>query len=317
MSAGSLTSEVAHGARRARGALRAAAGALRRAARGLALASLVLVVASACQQPVKGPPAAQAGAESAEAAPRDPLAPRPGQVDAADAPSADGPPPLIVASDIDNPPFAQIGEDGQPTGREPAMLALLAQALGRPLEFRRVPFDTILSSVRAGFVHVGCATMGVTPERAELVAFSQPYFETTLEVVVREGEGEPRGRDDLAGLRVAAGAGTTSERAARAKLPDAVLVLENKGALGAAERLLTGEVDGIVMDGPNAVALVHESRGTLTTLELPLASERYAMCVRKDDAALLAQLDEALDELRRSGELQRLDVQYGLAPTSR
>jgi len=52
----------------------------------------------------------------------------------------------------------------------------------------------------------------------------------------------------------------------------------------------------------------------LATLEL---TRTRRVAVRQDDAALLARLDEALDDLRRRGELRRLEGQYGLAPASR
>jgi len=220
--------------------------------------------------------------------------------------------PLIVASDLDNMPFAGLDEQGRPIGRDVEMMVAIGEAIGRPVRWHRADFETLLPSAQAGFPDVVCATLGITPERAEKVAFTRPYFETVITVVVRSGEGEPRGWDDLDHLRVAAGKGTTAERAVAAKLPKAQLVTESKAGLAAAERLLLGEVDGIAMDGPAADALVARSGGALTTLHTPLATERYALALPRDRTELLQLIDATLERFERDGLLQRWDGKWGL-----
>ena len=233
---------------------------------------------------------------------------------AAPGPGADDLPPLVVASDLDNMPFAGLDTDGTPEGRDVAMMEALAERIGRSITWRQIPFETLLPSAQAGLVDVVCATVGITPERAALVDFGEPYFETVIDVVVRTGPGEPRRWADLDGRPVAAGVGTTSERAVRRVLPRALGRFENKAGLSAAERLLVGEVDGVAMDGPAAAALVAASAGSLTTLDTPLAAERYALVFPSDRDALRRALDGALADMRRMGELARLDSTWGTSP---
>lgn len=220
--------------------------------------------------------------------------------------------PLLVASDLDNMPFAGIDENGMPTGRDVEMMEALAARIGRTVVWKRIPFDTLLPSVQAGLVDVVCATVGVTPERAERVAFGEPYFETIIALVVRSGPNEPRRWADLDGRPVAAGQGTTSERAVRRTLPRALGIYENKTGLAPAERLLMGEVDGVAMDGPAADKLVSAASGTLTVLESPLAIERYALVLPPDRGGLRDELDVALAALRREAWLDALDERWGL-----
>lgn len=263
----------------------------------------LLLALAACAGPTGQAPAGDAGAGTGA------LAAAP--LDATPPPPADA--PLVVASDLDNMPFAGVDAQGRPVGRDVEMMEALAQGLGRRLTWKRIPFETLLPSAQAGLVDVVCATVGITPERAERVAFGEPYFDTTIEVVVRAGPGEPRRWADLDGLRVAAGLGTTSARAVERVLPQAVPVLENKQGLSAAERLLMGEVDGVAMDGPNAAALVAESNGTLALLETHLAAERYALVFPPGHDALREAFDQALATLMRDGSLARLDQRWGLA----
>jgi len=225
---------------------------------------------------------------------------------------ADAPRELVVGSDLDNRPFAWVDAGGRPRGRDVEMMERLASALGRGLVWRRMPFDALLDAAEAGRVDLVCATLGITPERAERVRFTRPYFETAQRVVVRAGPGEPRSLDELAGRRVAASAGTTSERALRTALPRAESVLGGGKELPARERLAHGEVDAVVLDGPNAEALVAGSGGELALLEEPVARERYALALPRTGAELAARLDRALTELERAGELAELDRRFGL-----
>ncbi|GJM22422.1 MAG: hypothetical protein DHS20C15_23370 [Planctomycetota bacterium] len=225
----------------------------------------------------------------------------------------DGVAPLVVTSDLDNLPFAGVDENGKPIGRDVEMMEALAAALGRPVEWKRSPFETLLPAAHGGFVDVVCATLGITPERKQKVAFTRPYFKTVIHVVVRAGEGEARGWSDLYGRPVAASIDTTSERAVRQILPGATLVLENKEALGAAERLLLGEVDGVAMDGPAAEKVVRESGGALTLIEPPLTSEHYALALPKDRVQLLAELNALLARFEANGQLDAWNRRWGLA----
>lgn len=228
-------------------------------------------------------------------------------------PPAPGPPaPLVVISDLDNAPFAAVDETGRPAGRDVEMMDLIAGVLGRPLEWRRIPFAELLPAIEAGAADVACATLGITSERAERVEFSRPYFTTTIAVVVRTGPNEPRELADLAGRRIAAGLGTTSELAARERLPEAMLEDEEPSGAGTAQRLVSRAIDAVVLDGPAADAMVAASGGRLARLAEPLAEERYALVVAQGRTRLLAELDAALELLERTGRLRALDRSYEL-----
>jgi polar amino acid transport system substrate-binding protein len=223
--------------------------------------------------------------------------------------------PVVVASDLDNAPFAYVGDDGRPAGRDVEMMERLAAQAGLALSWRRLPFEELLPAAEADEVDVVCATLGRTPERAERVLFTRTYFATAIAVVVRRGPGEPASLAELDGLRVAGAAGTTSERAVRARLPRAAGVFENKGGLDAGARLAAREIDAAAMDAPAAEALAARSGGALRVLPEPLAGEDYALALPKGRAALRDRLDAAL--LALAAEWPRLDARHGLAPAAR
>ncbi len=221
-------------------------------------------------------------------------------------------PKLIVASDLDNLPFAGVAADGTPIGRDVEMMQLLCERAGYQLVWSRMPFDQLLPKVIAGRVDVVCATLGITAERAERVLFSRSYFDTAIAVVVRAGANEPKTLAELAGKRVTGGVGTTSERAIRNRLQHAHGVFENKENVSALYRLLRREIDGAVMDGPAADKLVQASSGKLHRIAEPLERERSALAFPKSQSQVAASLGRALEELRVSGVLRDLDRRHGL-----
>ena len=219
---------------------------------------------------------------------------------------------IVVVSDLDNMPFAGIDEFGLPVGRDVEMMQMLAGMLGRPLEWHLRPFDELLPLIEAGAADVACATLGITEARREHVEFSRPYFVTTLAVVVRAGEHEPKSLAELSGKKVSAGAGTTSELAVREMLAFATPVFENKSGAPTRERLLSGEIDAAVMDGPAADALVSQAPGFLMKLQEDLGSELYALAIPKGRPEFVAELNAALKRLVATGSMESLDLSYQL-----
>jgi polar amino acid transport system substrate-binding protein len=220
--------------------------------------------------------------------------------------------PLVVGSDLDNPPFAYLDAEGRPAGRDVEMTVELARHLGRELVWERLPFEQLLDAVAAGQVDAVVATLGRTPERATRVAFTQPYYATSIVALVRRGDGEPELLEALAGRRVTAGVGTTSERAARLASVPLLLAGPSPKGTSAVERLLAGEVDAAVMDAPDAYEFEAAHPGRLRVLAEPLEVEDYCIAVRPDDLGLRASLDRALDELSVAGVLEELDQRHGL-----
>lgn len=218
---------------------------------------------------------------------------------------------LVVVSDLDNPPFARVDVgSGRPAGRDIEMLEEVSERLGVQLEWQRMPFADLIDAVESGEADLACATLGISSERAERIRFSRPYFETEIAVVVRAGEGLTT-PDQLRTSKVYAGAGTTSQAAVLAQLPEADGLFEAKEA-STRDLLLGGVVDAAVMDGPNADALVEGSEGRLERLPADLTRERYALAVDPGQDDLVRRIDAVLDDLEREGFLLLLDVSHGL-----
>jgi polar amino acid transport system substrate-binding protein len=231
--------------------------------------------------------------------------------------AAADPAPLVVISDFANPPFSSWNEGApEPEGLEPDLMRELAARAGRPIRWSRRPFTGLLAAVAAHDGDVVAATVGITAERAKRVAFTRPYHDTRIAVVVREGAEEPRSLAGLAGLHVGAGRGTTSEDAVRRELPHAVPVLDREDDRTFEHLLVERAIAAVVMDAPAADRLVGEHPGLLRRLEQDLGAERYAFAVARDRPELLAAIEGLLADLEASGRLAALKRRHGLTPAS-
>ncbi|MEO0653040.1 MAG: ABC transporter substrate-binding protein, partial [Planctomycetota bacterium] len=212
---------------------------------------------------------------------------------------AGGPEPLLIACDFENPPFASLDARGEPVGHDVELGEELARRLGRPLVWTRTRFAEILPTIERGEADLAIATIGYTAERDERVDFSRPYFRTGIAVLVRVGDGEPRTIEDLRGRRLTAGIGTTSEFAVRKHGLEAELGDKAPVRRTPQERLLAGEVDGCVMDAPDAVDLAALHPGQLTMLDA------QPFVVRPDGDAVVLGFEQRVEHRELAGMERR------------
>ena len=194
------------------------------------------------------------------------------------------------------------------------MARLLATEMNAQLEWKQMEFAVLLGALERGDVDAVIATMGATPERAERVLLSNPYFTTSLRVIVRRGADEPTRLVDLAGRQVSAGLGTTSERALRDRLPNAIPAAPTRKGADSIDRLLAGEVDALIMDGPDAFDFAREYPSKLSIIEEPLDKERYVVLVRPTGEDWVVRINAAILAIRETGAMSGLDHQFGLTP---
>lgn len=205
--------------------------------------------------------------------------------------------PLRLACiDADAPPLFGLNdkEKGRP-GFEPAVAQLIADQLGRPLEWAIVPWNDMLPSVQRHEVDAVLCGQGIIPSRQEQVDFTRPYGVFHEGVLIRRGEGIS-GPADLVGKRVAAIA--DSANMALAETFEGAVVVPFGGETDDVyadmlAALRSGEVDAVVDDDVVFVPLGE----TDPTYELAFTVEtgnRWGIGVAKDRPETLAEIDAAL-----------------------
>lgn len=213
------------------------------------------------------------------------------------------------------PPFSFIDEDGRAAGFDVEVVQWIAAEMGVEVEVVPVDWDSIVPTLLSGNIDFIASGMTITQARLERVNFTDPYWQINLAVVVREttdSSGEPSPEFNIftaiqSGRKVGVQRGTTSqdwlEENVEAAGIDVRLVLYDSFLL-ALEDLLIGRIDAAVMDNPTAQSGIRERPlaivGTIETREI------YGYAVRKEDAGLLALLNEGLARIRATDTWDRL-----------
>jgi polar amino acid transport system substrate-binding protein len=99
---------------------------------------------------------------------------------------------LIVATFSTAPPFCFTDEKGQLVGFDIDVARLLAKALFKDpskVEFVVVTAEGRWPAIESGRVDMGIATTTIYPDRALRVAFTRPYVDTGVAVLVRKDSG--------------------------------------------------------------------------------------------------------------------------------
>ena len=83
---------------------------------------------------------------------------------------------LVVGTSLDYPPFAYRNQQFQPDGFDMAVISDIAGRLGVGTEIKDMAFDSLGDAINLGQIDVAIAAISVTPEREELVDFSNVYW---------------------------------------------------------------------------------------------------------------------------------------------
>jgi len=203
-------------------------------------------------------------------------------------------------------------------GFEAAVAYAVAEKLGFATEdvvWVRTGFDEVIAPGPKTF-DFNIQQFSITTDRAEVVDFSSPYYETAQVVITAEGSAAAGAASiaDLAGLRIGAATGTTSFEAVEQIIaPTAGAQVFNTNA-DAVLALQSGTIDAIVVDLPTAFYLTGvEIDGGLIIGQLPKLDGKNG-----DDLGLLlpkgspltARVSAAVDELRADGTLDALATEW-------
>ncbi|WP_314645835.1 transporter substrate-binding domain-containing protein [uncultured Microbacterium sp.] len=219
---------------------------------------------------------------------------------------------LTACSDVPYPPFEveDPSTDSGYSGFDIDLLDAIAKKLDLKLAVQDVGFDALQSGTTlvAGTCDLGASAMTITDERKANIDFSEPYYDSLQSLLVRTDSGI-ESIDDLDGKNVGVQQGTTGESYASENATGAELVqYPSDGELWPA--MQAGQIDAILQDQP--VNLEHEKADSAYKIvETYETDESYGFAFAKGEKdALRTAVDDALKELRDSGEYQKIYDSY-------
>jgi len=216
---------------------------------------------------------------------------------------------IIVGTDATYPPMESIDQEGNFLGMDIDIAKEIASDLEVEVKFRNIIWEEIFDTVREGEVDMIISSITITPERAETMSFSDPYFNAGQVIVIRTDKQEViKGVEDLLGHTLGVQVETTSEEEAK-KHTDPSLVKSYENYDLAKEDLLEGEIDVIIIDYPAAIGMVAGEKD-LQIVGVPFTQEFYGVATQKNQKVLLSEINKTIRRLKREGKLKELEEKW-------
>ena len=241
--------------------------------------------------------------------------------------------PLKIGVSATREPFSFVDKNGRVTGHDGELARIIGAKLQRPVEFLNMKFMALIPALQSGKVDLIVTGMTATDERRKFVDFTQPYYVNSQVMLVRKtatvkstsspallssaNKSDVISIQDLDGKRIGVLGGSAGDLSARKHFPNATFQVFTASA-DAALAVRTRKADAFVYDKSVLVNLA-EKNPELNILDEPVDKLEVAAAIRKDNTALLAEINKALSELKKEAILKRLrakwiDSKYTVTP---
>ena len=225
---------------------------------------------------------------------------------------------LRVGCEATYPPFEFFdSKSGKTVGFDVDIMDAIARRTGRTVKIVSMGFDSIIPALMTGSVDALASAVTITPERAEKVAFAQPYYLSGLAILIRKADQKRiTSIDSLKNCAICAQIGTSGAMRA-AKVPGAKVKVYNSISEVFIELGNKG-CDAVIGDKPIFDYFLQARPNTSKRFyQLPeqLDAEEFGIAVAKNNPALLKEVNDALTAMKADGEYEKIYRKwFGRAP---
>jgi len=221
---------------------------------------------------------------------------------------------LRVASFDSNPPFGFVdAKSKQIEGLDVDYAKAIADKLGVKVKLQPTNPANRVPLLVSNKVDLVLANFTITPERAEQVNFSIPYFASGQQFIVKKGTLKTEA--DLNTWRVGVDKGTVNEGVLREKFPGAKVIAYDDTPF-AFTALRNGNVQAITQDGPKLIGLLANvpDKDKYEVPPFTISNDLIGVGIPKDETRLTEVVNETLTELEADGKARAIyDAWFGPA----
>ncbi len=223
---------------------------------------------------------------------------------------------FVIGTDTTFAPF-EFRENGELTGIDMDLVRAIAEEQGFKVEIRSLGFNAALQALTSNQVDGVIAGMSITDERKAIYDFSEPYFESGIQMAIAKDDDTIKGYEDLAGKTVVAKTGSEGETYAKSiagKYGFTVKSLDQSATMY--ESVKAGSAVAVFDDYPVLAYGVAQNNG-LKTVSDKVPGGSYGFAVDKGkNTALLAAFNDGLAKLKADGDYQKILDKYLADPTA-
>lgn len=216
-----------------------------------------------------------------------------------------------VGLDPSFPPFELLDENGSPAGFDVDLVRRMAAAWGMEAEIVPIGFDSLLDALQAGHIDSVVSALPYDPRATQDYAYSPPYFEAGVRLVVRPGS-SISAAEQLTGARVGVEWGSMGDMVGR-RLQRGGIALElapfETPAETAAAPAADPTLDAILIDQVS----LREAQGqgaALVAVGPALESNPYVIASPKAATTLQEQIATTLAQFQNDGTLAELEARW-------
>jgi len=215
---------------------------------------------------------------------------------------------VVIGIQGDNSPWGFVNSSGVQDGLDADIGKAFAKSLGLEAEFVPLAVANRIPALMTGKVDVLFATMGMTPERAKTIQYSQPYAGNVLSVYGPKDK-KIAGFDDLKGLNVGVPKSSAMDTSITAGAGDKASILRFDDDAANIQAIVSGQVEAVggnqfYGDRLNAAAPgKYESKFDLTTLYNGAGT-------RPGEKDWNQAINTFLEKIKTDGELQAIYTKW-------
>ncbi len=221
----------------------------------------------------------------------------------------------LVATDATLVPMSFMSVGNDIIGFEPDLMRALAKEAGINIRIINVEWAGLFGGLITKKFDMVISSVTVLEERKERMAFSEPYLKSGLALVVRRNQENINSFEDAKKNNFLIGAqiGTT-----------AYFFLEKDPAIRkkgyqmyghAVADLINGEIDAVLGESTGTLFYKNKHKPLFEKIKMVgeiMTNEHYAIVLRKEDTALLTQVNSALQKILKDGTVGRLHKKWDL-----
>jgi polar amino acid transport system substrate-binding protein len=213
---------------------------------------------------------------------------------------------MVVGTSAAYAPF-EYHEAGKLAGFDIDMGEEIARRMGVKIQWVEIDFKGIIAALRSKRVDLLITALTKTPERAQQIAFSMPYYNAGIGAAMKVGQPIAKPAD-LDGKIVGVQIGTSGERFVRDQVKGVKEVKSYDTILLALKDLEIGRVEAVVNPLPSIKYNMKGLKGLKVTGVW--VDSDVGINTRKEDTALMAEINKQLADLKKEGFLDKLDKKW-------
>lgn len=223
--------------------------------------------------------------------------------------TADAPMNIKIATESSYKPFSYTDADGKLIGYEIELVDALCAQMKAKCEVISQDWDGLIPGLNAQKFDAIIAGMSITPERKEVVEFTDPYFHTGIILIGKKGD--DISIDALKGQPIASQRSTVASQYLQDEHADADIKLYDTQD-NAYLDLTSGRVRAMMSDKVTGLDWLKTDAGKdyeVKGQEISTDEDAMGIALRKGDP-LVAKFNKALAELKENGTYDQITGSY-------